>query len=72
MPAELLEEVQEVVGVLSGSIESDVEGDHLMSPGDVFEPLAQLRVTVGGFGEGQFVVGGLEVVSQEDGVVPIA
>jgi hypothetical protein len=70
--AELLEEVQEVVGILSGGIESDVEVDRIMPLGDVFEPLAQLRVTVGGLGEGQFVAGGLEVMAKEGGVVSVA
>jgi hypothetical protein len=70
--AELLEEVQEVVGMPSGGIESDVEGDGVVSPGNVFEALAEERVAVGGLGEGQFVGGGLEVVVEEGGIVSVA
>jgi hypothetical protein len=70
--AELLEEVQEIVGVLSGGIKADVEGDDVVSLGDAFESLTQLGVAAGGLGERQLVGGGLEVVAEEDGVMSIA
>ena len=65
---ELLEEVEEVVGVLAGGIEAEGEGNGRMASGDVFEALTELGVAVGGLGEGQFVGGGgLEVGAKEGG-----
>ena len=48
---ELWQEVQEVVGVLSGGIETDDEGDGRVTLGDVCEALSELGVAVGGLGE---------------------
>ena len=70
--AELLEEVQQVVGILAGGVEADDEGDGAVAAGDGFEPLAEQGVAGGGLGEGQFVGGGLEVVAEEGGVVAVA
>ena len=70
--AELMEEVQEVVGVLPGGIEADDESDGRVAAGEEFEPLSELGVAVGGLGELEFGGGGLEVVAQEGGVVAVA
>jgi len=56
--AELLEEVQEVVGVGAGGVEADDEGDRAVPPGEGFEALAEPGVAGGRLGEGQFVGGG--------------
>jgi len=69
---EVVEEVQEVVGVLAGGIEADDEGDGGVAAGEVFESLSELGVAVGGLGELQLVGGGLEVVAEEGGVVTVA
>jgi hypothetical protein len=70
--AEVMKEMQEVVGVLPGGIQADDEGDGREAPGELFEALAELGVAVGGLGEGQLGGGGLEVLAQEGGVVAVA
>ncbi len=67
-----VQEVQQVVGVLAGGVETDDKGDGGVALGDPFEPLPKLAVAVGGLGEGQFVGRGLPVVAQEGGVVAVA
>ncbi len=71
-PAELVEEVEQVVGVLAGGVESDDEVDGSVALGDALEALAELVVSGGGLGEGEFVGGALEVVFEEGGVVAVA
>jgi hypothetical protein len=72
VPGEVVEEVEEVVGVLPGGVEADDEGDGRVAPGDVFQAPPELGVAVGGLGEGEFSGGGLEVVAEEGGVVAVA
>jgi hypothetical protein len=67
-----VQEVQQVVGILPGRIEADVESDGGMSLGDGFQALAQLGIPLGRLGEQQFVGGGLQVVVEEAGIVPVA
>ncbi len=69
---ELVQEVEEVVGVLPGGIEADDEGDGRDVGGKVLESLAQLGVAIGRLGEGQFGGGRLVVVAEEGGVVAVA
>ena len=64
--------MEEVVGVLSGSLEADEEGDGGVPLGEEFKPLSEERVAVGGFRELEFGHGRLEVVVEEGGVVSIA
>ena len=70
--AEVVQEVEQVVGVLAGGVEADDEGDGAVALGDAFEALAEEGVAGGGLGEGEFVGGGLEVVAEEGGVVAVA
>jgi hypothetical protein len=68
----VVEEVQQVVGILPGGVEADDEVNGTLAAGDLFEALAELGVAVGGLGEGEFTGGGLEVVLEEDSVVAVA
>ena len=72
LSGEVLEEVQEVVGVGPGGIEANDEGNGWVRPGQLFESAAELGVAGGGLGEGQFGGGGLLVVAEEGGVVAVA
>ena len=72
MAGKVVEEMQEVVGVLPGGIDTDDEGDSRVTLGEEFEALAKLGITIGGLGEGEFGSGGLKVVAQEGGVVAVA
>ena len=67
-----VQEVQQVVGVLPGGVESDDELDAPVALGDAFEALAETAVPCGRFGELEFVGGRLKVVAQEGGVVAVA
>jgi hypothetical protein len=55
---QLRQEVEEIIGVLSGGIEAADEGDGGVSSGDGSEALAELFVALGGLGEGELVGGG--------------
>lgn len=70
--SESVQEVQQIVGVLSGGIDTDDEVDGAMPLGDVFESLAKLGVAGGRLCELQFSGRGLQVVAQEGGVVAVA
>jgi len=72
VPAKLVEEVDQIVGVLPGGIESNVKAARRMAASDPFESIAKLRITFGGFGEREFVGSRLEVLAQEGGVVTVA
>ena len=67
-----MEEVEEVVGVLAGGVESDDEVDGRVALGDALEALSEEGVSGGGLGELQFVGGGPEVVMEEGGVMAVA
>ncbi len=69
---EVVQEVQEVVGVQAGDIDADGEGGGGVADGQQLQALAERVVAVGGFDEGQFVGGGRQVVAQEGGVVAVA
>ena len=64
--------MEQVVGVLAGGVETDDEVDGAVVLGDAVEPLPELAVPLGRFGELEFVSGGLKVVAQEGGIVTIA
>jgi hypothetical protein len=64
--------VEEIVGILSGDVESDEEVDGTVPRGELFELLSEQAVAVSGFGEGEFGCSGLEVVGEEDGIVSVA
>jgi hypothetical protein len=68
----LVEEVAEVVGVRSGGVAAEGEGDGGVSSGDLLESLAELGVAVGGLGERELGGGGVEVVVEEGGDVAVA
>ena len=74
MFGESMEEVKQVVGVLTGGVEADDEVNVAAdgAPGDVLEPLAELGVACGGLGELQLGGGRLEIVAEKSGVVAIA
>lgn len=72
MRGEALKEVEEVIRVLSGGIDSDSEGDGLVALGDVFESLLELSVALGGLDELEFGSGGLVVLTQEGGEVSVS
>jgi hypothetical protein len=67
-----VQEIQEVVGILSGGIDADDEVDSPLTLGDLFEALAELSVAGGRLGEAQFRCRRLQILTQEGGVVPIA
>jgi hypothetical protein len=75
---EALEEVDQVVGVLSGDIDAGNEANGAMAletcvaAGDEFESSTELFVSLGRLGESEFVGGGLKIVAQESGVMAIA
>ena len=62
VPAELVKEVDQIVGILPGGVESNVEAARRMATSDPFESIAKLCVTFGGFGEREFVGSRLEVL----------
>ena len=67
-----MQEVEEVVGVLSGGIETDDEVNGAVALGNSFEALTELGIAGGGLDEGQLVGGGLQVVAEEGGVVSVS
>ena len=67
-----MQEVDQVIGILPGSVEADDEVHVAVPLHDSFEALPQLGIAVGILGEGQLVGGRLEVVPEEGGVVPVA
>jgi hypothetical protein len=69
---ELGQEADEVVGVLAGGVEADGEVDGGMGGGEAGEAFAEQGVPLGGLGEGEVGGGGLEVVTEESGVVAVA
>src|SRR5262249_48023074 len=70
--SEGVQKMQQVVGVLSGGVETDDQVDGAVTLDNVFEALAKLPVADGRLGERQFGRGRLQVVAQEAGVVPVA
>ena len=67
-----MQEVEQVVGVLSGGVETDMESARSTALCDAFESSAKLGVAVGGLGEREFVGGRLKIVAQKGGVVTVA
>lgn len=69
---ELAQEVHQVVGILPGHIEADVERTESVALGERLEPSAELGVAVSGLGEGEFVGSGLQILLEEGGIVAVA
>jgi hypothetical protein len=67
-----VQEVDEIIGVLPGGVETDEEVNGAVAAGDSFDALSEVSVAFGRFGEGEFGGGGLEVVAEEGGVVAVA
>ena len=67
-----MQEVQQVVGILSGGIDTDDEVDRVIALDDPFESLTELGIARGRLGELQFGRRRLQVVAQERGLVPVA
>jgi hypothetical protein len=70
--AEAVQEVQQIVGVRPGGVETDDEVAGAVVPDDAFEALAEQRLADGRLREREFGGGGLEVVAGEGGVVAVA
>jgi hypothetical protein len=64
--------VHQVVGILPGHIEADVERTESVALGERLEPSAELGVAVSGLGEGEFVGSGLQILLEEGGIVAVA
>ena len=64
--------MQEVIGVLPGRVEADVKVDVAQPGDDLLEALAQFGITCRGLCEGQVAGGGVVIVAQEGGIMPIA
>jgi hypothetical protein len=71
MPGQKMEEVLEVVSVLSGDIQTQDKGDGRVTLGNEFEALAELGITSGGLDELKFSGGRLKVLVEEGGVVAV-
>ncbi len=69
---EAVAEVEEVVGVLPGGVESDDQVEEPVPLDDAFEALAERCGASGRLGDGELGGGGLEVVAEEGGVVAVA
>ena len=69
---QLVQKVQQVVGIGSGHVETNGEGHWSVTLDDALQSLVQEGVAGGGLGEGEFVGGGLEVVAEEDGIMAVA
>ncbi len=67
-----VQEVQQVVGILVGNVETHGEVDGAELGNDLLETGAQLGITGGGFDELQLAGGRLQIVAQESGVVAVA
>jgi hypothetical protein len=70
--AQAVQEVEQILGILAGGIETHDEVGGAMLRDDAFEALPQAGIAGGGLGEGQFGGGGLEVVAEEDGIMAVA
>jgi hypothetical protein len=67
-----MQEVEQVVGILAGSVEADDEVDRTVLLGQAFEALPQEGIAGAGLGELQLGSGGLQVVVEEGGVMAVA
>jgi hypothetical protein len=67
-----VQEVQQIVGILPGGIETNDEVNRAVVLDDMLQALSQLGVTTGRLGERQLGCGRLQVVAQESSVVRIA
>src|SRR5262245_50102277 len=70
--AEPLQTGEEVFGIGTSDVESDVEVDAAVPGGELLEALAELGVAVGRFGELEFGPSLLQLLVEEGGVVAIA
>ena len=69
---EAVEEVEQVVGIRPGHVQTHDEGQRSLLLDEVFEALAEEGVAGSRLGERQFVDRGLKVVAEEDGVIAVA
>ena len=67
-----MQEVEQIVGILSGRIEADEEVDRAVLLSQLIEALAEEGIASGGLGELEFGGSGLKVVAEEDGLVAVA
>jgi hypothetical protein len=70
--AELVEEVQEVIGILAGSIDANDKGDSMVALHEILQAPPELAVARGRFGEWEFRGRRLKVFAEEGGVVAVA
>jgi hypothetical protein len=71
VPAKSVKDMDQVIGILPGGIESNVEPARCMAASDPFESIAKLCITLGGLGEREFVGSRLEVIAQEGDIVAV-
>src|SRR4051794_2956017 len=72
---EAFEEAEQIVGILPSNVDADEEEARFVRAlafGDGVQTIAKLPIAVAGFGEGEFVGGGLQIVAEKGGVMPIA
>ena len=67
-----VQEVQQVVGILPGDVETHQEVDTAKLADDLLETRAQLGITDGGFDELQLAGSLFQIVAQEGAVVAVA
>lgn len=67
-----MQEVEQIVAILPGSVESDAEVNVAVLGEDLLEARPKLSIAEGGLDELQFAGGGLKVIVHKGGVVPIA
>ena len=67
-----VQEVQQVVGILPGDVETHQEVNTAKLADDLLEMRAPLGITGGGFDELQLAGSRLQIVAQESGVVALA
>jgi hypothetical protein len=71
-PGEAMQEVEQVVGILAGRSEADEEVDGAVVLDQALEALAEPGVAGGRLGEWQLGGGGLAILAEEGGLVPVA
>jgi hypothetical protein len=69
---ELIQKVDQVVGILASRVETNDKGDSGVSLSDPKETLFELGIAFGGLGKGEFLGSGLEVFVEKDGIMAIA
>lgn len=67
-----MQEVQQIVRVLSRGIEAHDEVDGAVALDDLFESLPEAGIALSRLGELEFRRGRLQIVAQESRIVPLA